>query len=259
MSTPEQSNRELREQAAFETLDRLGYTYDRGLGWLPPRGKVQESHEGGYAGAGKLSEPVSPVGELSQPTIDVIEKMGEVFARTAARVLQDVVTPVQTITITPEMAADPAITDRLAKAFRSAKQGSAATIYPRPEGEHIARDGYEYAFYKLAELLDLGAQPIPPSEVFEQQMYPMIKEALEKAKQPIRWFRMQHGPHIPWEVAEVLYAGYASAYGTSQTIERMNERGGFGWGEVQGIMKDRPAVVRAMQDKAKALGIGFSQ
>ena len=37
---------------------------------------------------------------------------------------------------------------------------------------------------------------------------------------------------VPWSVAEVAYAAYASRYGRRQSIERMAERGGFGHGEM---------------------------
>jgi len=57
--------------------------------------------------------------------------------------------------------------------------------------------------------------------------------------QPVeRRFNMQNGPTIPWSLAEVLYAGYSACYGTQQTLERLNERGGFGWEEIAVMWKD---------------------
>lgn len=40
------------------------------------------------------------------------------------------------------------------------------------------------------------------------------------------------GGRIPWKVAEVVYEGYKEKFGTTQSLERLAERGGFGWGEI---------------------------
>jgi hypothetical protein len=41
------------------------------------------------------------------------------------------------------------------------------------------------------------------------------------------------GPRqIPWSVAEVAYNAYSAKYGSSQSLERLAERGGFGWCEM---------------------------
>jgi hypothetical protein len=48
----------------------------------------------------------------------------------------------------------------------------------------------------------------------------------------VRQFPMGDGPPIPWSLAEALYAGYSQRYGTQQSLERLAERGGFGWGEI---------------------------
>jgi hypothetical protein len=47
-----------------------------------------------------------------------------------------------------------------------------------------------------------------------------------------RMFPMQHGPDIPWSIAEEIYDLYAFLFGSDQSMERMAERGGFSWGEV---------------------------
>lgn len=58
-------------------------------------------------------------------------------------------------------------------------------------------------------------------------------------------FAMQHGPYIPWSLAELIYEAYAALYGTDQSIEKMHARGGFSWREVEVIFselaRDRPA------------------
>lgn len=49
---------------------------------------------------------------------------------------------------------------------------------------------------------------------------------------------MQNGPPIPWFVAEAIYH---TVYGhTGQTLDRLAERGGFGWSEVQYLWTGRP-------------------
>lgn len=50
-----------------------------------------------------------------------------------------------------------------------------------------------------------------------------------------RMMPMQDGPPIDWATAEKVYAAYAMLYGGSQSIERIAERGGFGWSEVAGM------------------------
>jgi hypothetical protein len=44
---------------------------------------------------------------------------------------------------------------------------------------------------------------------------------------------------IPYEVAEEAYKEYAAKYGTSQSLERLNERGGFGWAELAILLFER--------------------
>lgn len=50
-------------------------------------------------------------------------------------------------------------------------------------------------------------------------------------------FPMQSpGPRwIPWSVAEEIYQRYSCLFGTDQSLERLAERGGLGWAEVEQI------------------------
>lgn len=44
------------------------------------------------------------------------------------------------------------------------------------------------------------------------------------------------GPlQIPWSVAEKAYGAYAREYGRGQSLERLAERGGFGWCEMDAL------------------------
>lgn len=43
-----------------------------------------------------------------------------------------------------------------------------------------------------------------------------------------RRFHIQRYGTIPWSIAEIAYAAYAKKYGRDQSIEEINQRGGFG-------------------------------
>lgn len=53
-----------------------------------------------------------------------------------------------------------------------------------------------------------------------------------------RRFPMQRGPDIDWTTAEKIYAMYSALYGTQQSLERLAQRGGFGWKEVEVIQAE---------------------
>lgn len=53
-----------------------------------------------------------------------------------------------------------------------------------------------------------------------------------------RRFPIQDGPDIDWITAEKIYKMYSTLYGTSQSLERLAERGGFGWAEVKYITSE---------------------
>lgn len=55
----------------------------------------------------------------------------------------------------------------------------------------------------------------------------------------LRTFPMLDGPSIPWSLAETIYAKYSERYGDGQSLERIAERGGFGWSEVPALWKRR--------------------
>jgi hypothetical protein len=52
-----------------------------------------------------------------------------------------------------------------------------------------------------------------------------------------RRFPMLDGPDIDWITAEKIYVLYSALHTNKQTLERIAERGGFGWGEVQLMVK----------------------
>lgn len=62
-------------------------------------------------------------------------------------------------------------------------------------------------------------------------------------------FPMMDGPPIPLELAEAIWQGYAALFGKGQKLERVGERGGFGWGEVAAFWskpKAREAITAAL-------------
>jgi hypothetical protein len=52
-----------------------------------------------------------------------------------------------------------------------------------------------------------------------------------------RRFPMLDGPDIDWVTAEKIYVLYKALYTNEQTLERIAERGGFGWDEVKLMVK----------------------
>jgi len=61
---------------------------------------------------------------------------------------------------------------------------------------------------------------------------------------------------IPWSVAEKAYGAYAAQYGRSQSLERLAQRGGFGWGEMDTLYppwrQEVDELVRLRADLAAA-------
>ena len=76
----------------------------------------------------------------------------------------------------------------------------------------------------------------------------LAKTQLEEARAELarrdasRMFPLQtdKGPlgplEIPWAIAEEAYAAYVRCYGGEQTLERLAERGGFGWLEMDELL-----------------------
>jgi hypothetical protein len=66
------------------------------------------------------------------------------------------------------------------------------------------------------------------------------------------------GPlQIPWSVAEKAYGAYAREYGRGQSLERLAERGGFGWCEMDTLYPawrdevNELAALRTERDKLR--------
>lgn len=48
-----------------------------------------------------------------------------------------------------------------------------------------------------------------------------------------KWFRMQDGPPLPWDVGIAVYRGLYEKLWSSQTAETVHERGGGGYAEIK--------------------------
>jgi hypothetical protein len=67
-----------------------------------------------------------------------------------------------------------------------------------------------------------------------------------------------HPMHIPWSVAELAYSVYARRYGTSQSLSRLAERGGFAPSELDDYLPDwreRCSEVAALKKEIKQLQV----
>ena len=67
-----------------------------------------------------------------------------------------------------------------------------------------------------------------------------------------RWFPIQgeHGVtdkgenyqrpagQVPWGIAEAAYKAYSRKYGVGQSLQRLAERGGFGWSELVALLRN---------------------
>jgi hypothetical protein len=76
-------------------------------------------------------------------------------------------------------------------------------------------------------------------------------------------FPIQRGEPVTWEQAEWGYRCYAALYGTSQTLERLAERHGFGDLEMLSCVMEvirsansRPASIRTMRINVRDLPKG---
>jgi hypothetical protein len=57
---------------------------------------------------------------------------------------------------------------------------------------------------------------------------------------------------VPWFIAEMAYLHYVELYGRCQTLERIADRGGFGWSElVSLLLKQRPSGTYAASGESK--------
>lgn len=92
-------------------------------------------------------------------------------------------------------------------------------------------------------LLAEGERTLQPEQVFQ------LASALEGRCNDLeaenrdlrRQFPMQHGPSIPWKLAEFIYAKYREVFpSVDQSLERIAERGGFGWSEVELMFSHHP-------------------
>jgi hypothetical protein len=60
-------------------------------------------------------------------------------------------------------------------------------------------------------------------------------------------------PYIPWPLAELIYEAYATQYGTDQSLQKLHDRGGFSWREVEvifsGLAKSHPKKLDKLRER----------
>lgn len=74
--------------------------------------------------------------------------------------------------------------------------------------------------------------------------------ALSAAPAP-RMFPIQKATPIPWSLAERAYRTYAEHYGRQQSLERLAERGGFGWSEFLHLYYDDTTYAKKEEMQAR--------
>lgn len=119
----------------------------------------------------------------------------------------------------------------------------------------------------IAELDQWIADDATEITISQSEAVALVLQALKRlmatppapAEPVVRMFPMQH-PEMPitWAQAEIIYAGYSAMYGKQQSLERMAQRGGFGWGEVGVIYKD-PVGQNAIDKAIRAHGIAATK
>lgn len=75
----------------------------------------------------------------------------------------------------------------------------------------------------------------------DERMFPIKGERCEpKGTIPAEMGRVRRpAGQVPWGVAEEAYKVYSRRYGTSQSLEHLADRGGFGWSELVMLLQDR--------------------
>jgi hypothetical protein len=66
-------------------------------------------------------------------------------------------------------------------------------------------------------------------------------------------FPIQEYGRVPWEVAEQAYIGYAKQCGTSQSLERLGERGGFGVEEMDEFYPEWRSTARLIKELTESV------
>lgn len=89
------------------------------------------------------------------------------------------------------------------------------------------------------------------AEAAEASAQSALARVAELERDAARTCNMQDGPPIPWKLAEAIWQGYALCGGRNQPLQRVHERGGFGWDEVAHIWK-RPKAREAILAALKA-------
>lgn len=66
-------------------------------------------------------------------------------------------------------------------------------------------------------------------------------------------FRMQDGPNLPWEIGVALHKIYERLHPRMQDAEKISNRGGFGWAEIEYMWRK---VDQELKDEVQKLITG---
>jgi hypothetical protein len=87
--------------------------------------------------------------------------------------------------------------------------------------------------YKGKSLMRIPERLFP---IQGEHVYVMVRQP-EGIDPPTMRVALRRAPgQIPWGLAEIAYAEYVRRHGSSQTLERLAERGGFGWSELYELL-----------------------
>lgn len=95
----------------------------------------------------------------------------------------------------------------------------------------------------------IPGERVRTEDTVPQQFAKLLMDEISARSERRPNFPMMDGPPIPWELAEAIWQGYAALFGKGQKLERVGERGGFGWGEVAAFWskpKAREAITAAL-------------
>ena len=104
------------------------------------------------------------------------------------------------------------------------------------------RRGMESGQEHPEEVCRVCGSKVVHSKQYGKPTMECIKYLKDQIK-PSRRFPMLDGPDIDWATAEKIYEIYSVLHTNRQTLERIAERGGFGWGEVKLMAKKAKKVL----------------
>jgi len=103
-----------------------------------------------------------------------------------------------------------------------------------------ARPSCSVDVLRRLELVEKKVDALPPAiapgersgSLIDEKWFPIQGETIGRTRRA--------SGRVPWGVAAKAYESYARRYGASQSLERLAERGGFGWSELAWLLAGAP-------------------